>query len=210
MICWHWLIEMAKQTFNWLIQFGFDRLSWPVKIESLNCTACMIHVHYARQDPATFICNATWVLFYWSKIVEYCCIYSNNNIIAVAIINISLAGVWLLIEGSSYLRVAFINFRAIPPSAISIKIVTWKTGLWGLHFELLWCDRKISTHAAIEPSKGRLLPCFCLELTIVHRLRLWPHPLVFMHVCSYYLRVATISFTEIQVQLLLILRAATI
>ena len=40
----------------------------------------------------------------------------------MATINLSLAGVWLLIEGGSYSRVAFINFRAIPPSAINKKL----------------------------------------------------------------------------------------
>ena len=62
-------------------------------------------------------------------------------------------------------------------------MVTWRTGLWGLHFKLSRCDRKISTHAAVEPSKGRLLLCFCLELMIVHRLRLWPHQLNCVHAC---------------------------
>ena len=34
-----------------------------------------------------------------------------------------------------------------------------------------------SSHTAIEPSQGRLLPCFCPERMIVHHLQPWPHPL---------------------------------
>ena len=30
--------DMAKQTLKWPIKSGFDRPSWPVKTESLNCT----------------------------------------------------------------------------------------------------------------------------------------------------------------------------
>ena len=41
-----------------------------------------------------------------------------NRIVAVATVNFSLAGVWLLIEGGSYSRAAFINFGAIPLGAI--------------------------------------------------------------------------------------------
>ena len=40
------------------------------------------------------------------------------EIVAVAIINFSLAGVRLLIEGGSYSWMAFINFGAIPLGAI--------------------------------------------------------------------------------------------
>ena len=40
------------------------------------------------------------------------------RIVAMATINFSLAGVWLLVEGGSYSRTAFINSRAIPPGAI--------------------------------------------------------------------------------------------
>ena len=41
------------------------------------------------------------------------------RIVAVATINFSLAGVWLLIEGGSYSRAtAFIDFTLIPRSAV--------------------------------------------------------------------------------------------
>ena len=49
--------------------------------------------------------------------------------------------------------------------------------LWGLHFKLSRCNQKISSHAAVEPSKGCLLPCLYLELTIVRHLQSWPRPL---------------------------------
>ena len=39
-------------------------------------------------------------------------------LVATATIKFSLAQVWLLIEGSSYLMAAFINFRPIPRSTI--------------------------------------------------------------------------------------------
>ena len=35
----------------------------------------------------------------------------------------------------------------------------------------------------VEPSQGRLLSCFCLELTIVHGVRTWPHSLNCVHAC---------------------------
>ena len=50
------------------------------------------------------------------------------QIVATATINFSLAEVWLLIEGGSYSRVAFINFGTIPPGAMH-KTVTQNTGL---------------------------------------------------------------------------------
>ena len=42
----------------------------------------------------------------------------------MAIINFNLAGVWLLIESSSYSRAAFINFGAIPPSTSNNESTT--------------------------------------------------------------------------------------
>jgi hypothetical protein len=36
---------------------------------------------------------------------------------------------------------------------------------------------------AAEPSQGRLLSCFCLELKIVHDLQSWPHPLNCVRAC---------------------------
>ena len=44
---------------------------------------------------------------------------------------------------------------------------------------IFYYDRK----TAAEPSQGRLLSCFCLELTIVHGVRTWPHPLNRVHAC---------------------------
>ena len=44
------------------------------------------------------------------------------QIVAVATINFSIAGVWLLIKGGSYSRVAFINFGAISLGVIINRI----------------------------------------------------------------------------------------
>ena len=51
------------------------------------------------------------------------------------------------------------------------------------------------------------LPCFCLKLTIIHHLRLWPtHLIVFAPACSYYLfrqapGAATIQGAAIQINM---------
>ena len=49
----------------------------------------------------------------------------------MASINFSLAGVQLLIKGGSYSRAAFINFRAIPHSAIhkNCNVKGWFMGI---------------------------------------------------------------------------------
>ena len=52
------------------------------------------------------------------------------QILATATINFSLAGVWLLIEGGSYLRAAFINLERH-----LLVILTRQTRFSGLNFE---------------------------------------------------------------------------
>ena len=119
----------------------------------------------------------------------------------MATINFSLAGVRLLIKGGSYSRTALIILEQYMPLP-SIKIAMRKTMFQDFSSNNRY-DRKMSSHTALEPSQGLFLPCFCLELMIVHRLWSWPRPLiVFAHACSYYSRAATISFTELQVRLL--------
>ena len=67
-------------------------------------------------------------------------------------------------------------------------------------------DQKISSHTALEPSKGHLLPCFCLWWTnnrsLLEIMVTLTHLIALAHVCSYCLRAATISFAELQVRLL--------
>ena len=111
-----------------------------------------------------------------------------------------LAGVRLLIKDSFYLRAALLLLEWYLPLP-SIKKVAQKTQLRGLHFKLSRYDRKISTHTDVEPSKGRLLPCFCLELRTVHSLRSWPCPLNCARACVWLLFLPA----ELQVQLLFIL-----
>ena len=87
---------------------------------------------------------------YWSQPLGFIHLYISHacdnsiiifiRIVATATIKFSLARLRLLIEGSSCLRAAFINFGAILPSA-NHKIVTQKTGLWGLHFKI-WSINK--------------------------------------------------------------------
>ena len=60
----------------------------------------------------------------------------------------------------------------------------------------------MSSHVALEPSKGRFLSCFFLEQTIIHCFRSWPHPLNCVCACVWLFRAATISFAELKVRLL--------
>ena len=125
------------------------------------------------------------------------------QIAAVATINFSLIGVRLLIEGGSYLKVVFIYFGAISPGTVhkngNAKDLFMRTALKLSRYGL---KKQKNSHAAIETSKGCLLPCFCLKLMIVHCLQSWPHPLNWVHACMrlLYLRTAIIPFTELQVQ----------
>ena len=57
--------------------------------------------------------------------VEYYTVFA--RILAAATINFSLARVWLLIEGSSYSRAAFINFGAIPLGDIDMMESFFRT-----------------------------------------------------------------------------------
>ena len=107
-------------------------------------------------------------------------------IVVVATVNFSLAGVRLLIEGSSYSRVAFINLRAISPSAIhkknNAKDRIMRTAL---QIFVMWLNNK---HPRCCRTKQRIpLPCFCLELTIIHRLRSWSYPLHCVRTCVWLL-----------------------
>ena len=119
----------------------------------------------------------------------------------MATINFSLAWVWLLIEGGSYSRAAFIYFRPIL-DVQSTKIVAQKTGLQRLHFKKSTYDRRRSFHAAVE-SQGCLLPWFaqneraCSAGDHDHT-----HLIEFAYAYGYYSRAATISFTELWVRLL--------
>ena len=60
--------------------------------------------------------------------------------------------------------------------------------------------RQRNSHAAVGPSQHCLLPWFCTEQATCDRDH--AHLIEFAHGCGYYSRVATISFTELQVWLL--------
>ena len=102
------------------------------------------------------------------------------RIVAAVTFNFSLAGVRLLIEGGSYSRTALIILeRYLPlPSVHKNSNYFFRTALW---ITEIWS--KISGHAALEPSQGLFPPCFCLELTIIHHLQLWPHSLNRVRAC---------------------------
>ena len=119
---------------------------------------------------------------------------------------VAVTGVQLLIEGSSCSRVAFINLRVmyVPPHCSWCHPQTSNLKDWFLRTALWTKDKQL------EPSQGRLLPCFCLNLTIIHHPQSRPHPLncvcarhaatsrgwlLFLSQsfrCSYYSREATI------------------
>ena len=111
---------------------------------------------------------------------------------------------WLLIEGDSYSRAAFIDFRPILDSVIHKNFSTedWFTEPI-LQVIDIWSSKKLPRYSRTKPrlSSAMVWPQMSeLERSTCDRGH--THLIEFVHACGYYLRVATISFAELQVWLL--------
>ena len=116
------------------------------------------------------------------------------------LLNFSLAGVRLLIEGGSYSRVAFINFRLILHGATHNNSTTED---WFMRAALqimeIWSKKKLPHNRRTKPRWSSAMPNKQL-FTACNRGHI--HWIEFTHVCGYYSRVAAVSFIELQVWLL--------
>ena len=138
---------------------------------STPCWHCLEINHY-------ILLHTSIVVWLWVFIVLI-------NLIPYLFNNLSLAWIRLLIEGGSYLRVAFINFGLILDGVIHENYTTedWlmKTAFWVIEI----CHQR-SSHAAVESIQGCLLPCLGPELAITFQLQSWPHHLIEFTQGSYY------------------------
>ena len=89
----------------------------------------------------------------------YMYMYYFIRIVPAATINFSLAWVWLLIEGSSYLRAAFVNFRPINKNHNTEDWFT-KTALQVIEIRL---SKKLPRYSRTKPAlfSAMVLPQFC-------------------------------------------------
>ena len=85
----------------------------------------------------------------------------------------------------------------------SVKTVIQKTGLRELYFKQSRNDQNVSGHATVERRHARLLHVSALNERLCTTCdRSHTHLIVYVHVCGYYSRAATIIFGELQVRLL--------